>query len=503
MGRTPSIRYLSAFLAFLLSLLLARYLQIRFVYEVIPVMWQYLDVTILRDDLLSGLYSLHSQPPLFNFFLGIVIQLAGNYTPQVLAFLFQGMVLGILCGIAYLLEKRNVPVAVSAALTILFAILPALLVYSRYAFYTVPVAFLLVLTAIVLQHAVEQSTGKWFVLFWLCVATILLTRATFNYLWFFLILGAGFYMLGPIARKKWILTSLLPFLLVTALYAKNFLLTGIFGPSSWFGMNLSKVWIVSDPRLYSLGGALSPEEARKFCAENNVDEIWLRGPFQPPDAYREFGLFGKTIFGHPAMTAEYKKNGATNFNNKDYAIVSKRMFKATKEVMRHYPKKYLKRLRVAYGMYLQPGPGASWTFTRFYDFNRVAAYRNTVTGVLLLAKAEDLPRGIIPFNLLFLIYPSVLLYGIIKSFRGKDPSQLLLAFLTVTIFSGAIAGIAFELGENDRIRWETDPLFVILVGRAIHDATKLLRRTIQRTRQYSPEVVDESPRASREWSGKP
>src|SRR5262245_34524103 len=35
--------------------------------------WQFLDVELLRHDLLRSLFCLHSQPPGFNFFLGIVV----------------------------------------------------------------------------------------------------------------------------------------------------------------------------------------------------------------------------------------------------------------------------------------------------------------------------------------------------------------------------------------------------------------------------------------------
>ena len=39
---------------------------------------QYLDPLLLKSDLLKSLFYLHSQPPIFNLFLGIVLKLSSN-----------------------------------------------------------------------------------------------------------------------------------------------------------------------------------------------------------------------------------------------------------------------------------------------------------------------------------------------------------------------------------------------------------------------------------------
>src|SRR3972149_6661273 len=56
---------------FVSSLLLGRWLGIRFVDNGVEFLYQFLDPEILRNDLARGLYYLPAQPPLFNLFLGL------------------------------------------------------------------------------------------------------------------------------------------------------------------------------------------------------------------------------------------------------------------------------------------------------------------------------------------------------------------------------------------------------------------------------------------------
>jgi hypothetical protein len=40
--------------------------------------WQYVDLDLLRHDLVRSVYYLHSQPPLFNLYLGLVVKVFGG-----------------------------------------------------------------------------------------------------------------------------------------------------------------------------------------------------------------------------------------------------------------------------------------------------------------------------------------------------------------------------------------------------------------------------------------
>ncbi len=78
--------YVFVLVAFGASELLGRALGIRFAAETLGTLYQYLDPSILQDDLLRGIYYLHAQPPLFNVFLGIVVKAFPQSYPAVFPF---------------------------------------------------------------------------------------------------------------------------------------------------------------------------------------------------------------------------------------------------------------------------------------------------------------------------------------------------------------------------------------------------------------------------------
>ena len=76
---------------FVASEVLARYLGIRFATETLGTLYQYLDLMVLREDLARGLYYLHAQPPLFNFFLGVSVQMFPESYATVFSALYDAM----------------------------------------------------------------------------------------------------------------------------------------------------------------------------------------------------------------------------------------------------------------------------------------------------------------------------------------------------------------------------------------------------------------------------
>ncbi len=52
--------------------------------------WQALDTDLLRNDLLTSLFYLHTQPPLFNLFAGMIIKVFSDYAAQSVCLVFLG-----------------------------------------------------------------------------------------------------------------------------------------------------------------------------------------------------------------------------------------------------------------------------------------------------------------------------------------------------------------------------------------------------------------------------
>ena len=159
---------------FVSSEVLARYLGIHFAAETLGTLYQYLDPAVLREDLARGLYYLHAQPPLFNFFLGIVVKTFPESYSAVFSALYGAMALGTLLGMAWLMRWFQIPDGIAGAVCLLFALSPGFPVYRNWLFYTLPVAFLLVSSAVALTVYLEKTSRAALVAFSALVLAIMM-----------------------------------------------------------------------------------------------------------------------------------------------------------------------------------------------------------------------------------------------------------------------------------------------------------------------------------------
>ena len=114
--------------------------------------WQYIDVDLLKNNLVQSLFYLHSQPRGFNLFLGGVLKLFP--TQAVLAFSTIYFVCGLILSISLflLMCKVGISVILSVFLMCLFLINPSTTLFENWLFYTYPVVTLLCLSALCLHQ---------------------------------------------------------------------------------------------------------------------------------------------------------------------------------------------------------------------------------------------------------------------------------------------------------------------------------------------------------------
>ena len=104
---------------------------------------QYLDPELLKNNLLQSLFYMHSQPPLFNLFLGAGLKLfPGNPLPF---YHYSFMILGLLftVGLYSLMVRLKISKQISFILTVIFIVNPAFILYENLLFYTHPILVLL------------------------------------------------------------------------------------------------------------------------------------------------------------------------------------------------------------------------------------------------------------------------------------------------------------------------------------------------------------------------
>ena len=133
----------SVITVFILSRLIYYCVGIRFDATPLAHFWQYIDINLLSNNLLQSLYYLHSQPPLFNLFLGLALKFFANHLE--LVFTVAYLLLGLLfTGSLYLLmHKLGVPDKLNILLAALYIISPAVVLYENILFYTYPIVALL------------------------------------------------------------------------------------------------------------------------------------------------------------------------------------------------------------------------------------------------------------------------------------------------------------------------------------------------------------------------
>ena len=445
---------------FVASEALARYLGIRFASETLGTLYQYLDPTVLREDLARGLYDLHAQPPLFNFFLGVVVKMFPETDGAVFSALYGAMALGTLFGMAWLMRRFQIPDVVSGAVCLLFALSPSFPVYRNWLFYTLPVAFLLVASAVALTVYSEKSSRPALVTFSGLILAIMMTRSVFHPLWLVLAAAALVpFVHERLERKRFLLACAIPFLMTNLLFLKNYALVGSYSGSTWLGLSLAKRW------------PLSQREVAELKSRGKLPEFWQRRPFQEPDYYQRFGFFDNATNGLAVLDAPYKSNGEPNFNHRDYVAISDALFEADVGLIASYPGRYARRVVTSMMLFLQPGPN-SVHFLVDYDFERVHRYRDAWTQYVFLGGNVERPIRMLapPANLWLVLFPVLLVAGARARPRGP------FVFMLVCIVWVSVVTNFIEIGENDRMRWEVEPFLAILFAFAVSRMLLFLRR---------------------------
>ncbi|MEB3223905.1 MAG: hypothetical protein VKS61_17660 [Candidatus Sericytochromatia bacterium] len=420
--------------------------------------WHLLDPAWLQGDLLRSVWHLHATPPGLHLAVGGVLKAFGE-AGLAPAFWLQGAVLAVaLWGLLGALGLRPWP---AAGLAGLFVVSPACLLYEHWLFYTYPVTVLLVVGAWAFHAWLASGRVR---LAWLCwgsLAAISLTMAAFHLVWL-VALGAWGYVA---ARRQGVdgwgsrLAFLVPTSLVVAWYLKNLVLFGVFGPSSWLGMNLSRVTIREIPLarrvVHVREGRLGPITLRpEFCGVATYAGLY---PPVPPT-------------GVPALDATEKAGGAPNLNHRDVVAIS-RAFAA--EVPRAFwlePARWGRSVVLAQVWYFSPAadfpfPGDNRRLLAPWEGPFDAALNGCLRPYVTPAPPDAGVVRRLPGQVawwLVVATPLLLLWGTRRAGPSTPRAATLGLLVACVVFVWALGFI--EQGENNRFRFATDPLLLALLG---------------------------------------
>ena len=415
--------------------------------DFLPWLNQLLDIELLKTNLWESVYYLHATPPLYNVYIGLVLQTSPEAVlPYTFAALHFFMGLGMVAMTYALLNYLTASprLAFLGGLTLLAY--PILFRFEIIPFYTYPIAFLLVLSAFLLMRFLKTNRGGYIVACLVVLLTLILFRNFFHVIVFFIPIAVGLCALVYARQRSFFTTAVIASAIVLAIglvpSIRNYADYGVFSSSTWQGM-----------QLFSMTHFVPDEKIDSLIAAGTVTPLARLPRFQNPDPYYAYYDL-EPREGIPSLDNLYKSGGEQygNFNNWIYIETAKEYQKDALAIITAYPQYLLPKL--ANSMYIFFG------FAPYRYFDKADEWFIFDGG--LLKQGYQAAKYFIEPALYALLFFS-LFVGLRKT---RDPLLLYLLFVLIYVF--AVANIV-ELGENNTARVPIDPLVLILALYLFHD----------------------------------
>lgn len=461
--------------AFVVSRIIAYAAGVRFDVAPLHVFHQYLDPMLLADDLARSLWYLHTQPPLFNLLLGVLIKLDSS------AIHITAWILWLICGATItvglyrLMVELSVPVKLAVILVIAFIVSPAALMYENWLFYTYPVAAVIVVSALALTRYVRTSQTRHLVVLMAMLTVLCLTRTTFHLVWIVPVV-AWLLRVMPGNRRRIATAGMIVLLIVGGWYLKNAVVFGQFTASTWLGMNVARITTMR----------LDSAERRSLIASGELSQVALIPPFSPLDSYpvyqQQWGETGIPALDHPAPS------GRNNYNALAYARLSSIYAADAIATLRNRPAAYLDGAVAAYVSYLMP---ASDYWFGNDNARALGWYQRAYTAAVFwqplprtaydtMSSADRTPLtrlATIGWGIVVMI--AIVLVGSLQLLRGpRTWERVSITYMLATALWVTVVGNALDTGENNRFRFEIDPLWICLFGIV---AARVFRKETERS----------------------
>ena len=456
--RSPHCAPVAAVLAvFVVSRVWAWEAGVRFDTAPLGSFWQYVDPELLRHHLLQSLWYLHSQPPLYNAFLGLGVKIFGAgaaFGPAV-----HTIYIGI--GITIVLSLYGIAVHLglqrwwAAGVVALFAISPAMLLFENWLFYEYVVAALLLLAVVAFIRLERRpSAARSFGLF-LVLALLCYTRASFQILLLVLALGFLLVVFGE-SRRAIATGALVPILLVAGLSLKNEVLFGTPTTSSWAGMNLAQI------DEYGFRG----QEEQDLQRRGVITPISAIPAFKPLDAYSSFVKPDHSYPGIAVLHDRTKRsNNEPNYNNIDYISISRQYQHNFVQILLHEPQIYLRGIWI--GIERAVVPATDYYFflpnrAKIERWNRI--YDGAVLWQPRVHWVDEKPTGT-AWGIV-VAYLAALVFGLLETVRvlRRRAGVRSIAFMWILLAYATLVMTFGEVAENQRVRFPADPLAVLMVS---------------------------------------
>ncbi|MEZ5066201.1 MAG: hypothetical protein R3B81_15855 [bacterium] len=440
-------------LAFLVGRLAWSRAGIPFRADTIDYFAQLLDPPLLRDHLAQSLWYLHAQPPLFNAIAGLALKVAPEDPGRPLSVLYLVAGLATCLGLFLALRSFRWPAGAAGVVALVATSTPTVVVYEHWFFYPHLAAALLAVAAALLARS-RGEPGADLAGGFVALGALGLLRSLFHPLYFAAAVAAAVAFAPRGRRRRAFACAAIPVAPVFLLAAKNLVLFGFFGTSSWGGNSAHRMLTESVP----------PPQVESLIASGELSPISREWEFSPPEKYVALLGPARGNTGIPALDQTGKtrtRENPVNYNHWIYPIASAVYLKDTKTLLRAHPGAFARSVR--------------WTSRRFLDpvtddsFVRPIRFRVR----RWIAPFEAMQRSWL-LRSLVLGAIAALLVRIVRG-RVVREERLVTVFLLGTILWVSATGILLEYGENNRFRYQLGPPLLLVVSLAGRDLLASLR----------------------------
>jgi hypothetical protein len=440
---------------FAASRILLVLLGVHYDISLMPWLWQLADIQLLQHRLGETLWYLHSQPPVFNLVVGLVLKVAPAHVAGVFHIIFAALGLVLALVLLPLCRRLGLSTRASVALTCAISLAPFSLVYENWLYYEYPVMVFLVAAALLLDAFVRGGRIRTGFLFFSVLALVVYTRATFQIVWFVLVV-AFLVSLRPDLRRPVLLAAAVPFLLVVGLYAKNAVIVGSPGTSSWVGMNLARITLWAAPK----------DELRREVARGKLSRLALVDPFSPLPRYRGLVRFDPPR-GVPVLDRPMKANGGVNLDAIEYVHLSRLYLGQSLRYMADRPQGYARGIAKAGVHFSRPATVYSYVSSarapiRGWDrvFNALVYWQTPWVG--------RIGFGLLAMYVFVTLWGLGLLRRAVRAVE-RTPAMVVVLFMWLTVVYVEMVSTLVDFGENERVHLVIDPLVLILTVLGILD----------------------------------
>jgi hypothetical protein len=465
--------------AFALTRLAAFAAGVRFDARALEIYWQVIDPALLLHDLGRSLFYLHSQPPLYNLFLGLVVKLAPGAPAPLFAAIF--LVLGLALDLALLalLLRLGVPRVAAVVATIVFLANPGVVLTESWLASAQPVTATLVFAAYFVHRFLEGGKRRDAFAVSALLAAVALTHSAFHLVW---CAGAALLLVisAPRAfRLRAAAVGIGVLLVVGSVYYKNWRLYGTPVASSWSGMSLAKLVLGRVPR----------PRLRALVAEGTLSPVALVRPFSPLDAYPPAWAEVETP-DVPVLRQRLKSNGERNLHHFAFLGISRQYLDDAWRFFRLEPETYARNVAIAVAIFSIPT-----SYNVFFDDNRgrIALWDRLYNRWLLGAAESWFGRNFRPTVpgspnvrtesafLWMLLFACGAVEGArrgVADFRAGGSRRTrgaTLLFMAATLVYLSVLVNLVESGENNRMRSMVDPFAIALLAAALADRLRFRR----------------------------